>query len=455
MTVKNINPATNEVFADIEVTTDAEIAQMVKKARDVQSSWHDQGIEDRVSILEKLYKVFETRKKDIGSLATQSMGMPVSLRDMIDVDAGLHYFRWYLDNAQQHLKPEKSYEDDTTVNTVYYEPMGVAAVISPWNFPFSNFIWGVIPNLVVGNTVVFKHSHECAAFGQLIESLFKEAGLPEGVFSEVYGDGQVGDVLVHQDIDLVCFTGSTNVGKYLYKVAAEKLIKVVLELGGSAAAIVFDDADIAKVSEGVFFNRYANSGQVCDGLKRLLVHKSIEKKVTTALAEMLKSKKIGDPTDSTTDIGPLVSMKQVNALKEQVSDALSKGAKVVLSIDVPAIGAFHSPMILSNVTSDMKIWSEEVFGPVLPVVTFETEEEALRLANDTTYGLGGYVFTEDKQRAERVASKIKTGMVSVNGTLYLQPSSPFGGYKQSGLGREHGKYGLHDLCQIKVVSTEK
>ena len=455
MKLQNINPATNEVFAEIESSTEQEIIQKVTDANLIQPSWQELGVKNRIEILQNVYKAFELKKERLGDLITKSMGMPVSLRNELDIESGFHYFKGYLDNAEKYLSPEVSFEDDTTINTVYYEPTGVVATIVPWNFPFCNFIWGVIPNLVVGNTVVFKHAEECMAFGQLLDQIITKTNLPKGVFSQVYGDGKVGDILVHQNIDLICFTGSTAVGKYLYSVAAEKLIKVILELGGSAPAIVFEDADMSKLSEGVFFNRFANSGQICDGLKRLIVHKNIKDKVTNILIEMLKSKKVGDPEDSSVEIGPLVSMKQVNTLKSQVDDAITKGAEVVISIDSPKTGAFYNPTILINVNSDMKVWSEEVFGPVLPIITFETEEEAIKLANDTVYGLGGYVFTEDKQKAERIASKIKTGMVSVNGTFYLQPTSPFGGYKQSGLGREHGKYGLHDLCQVKVISTEK
>jgi len=455
MKVQNINPTTNEVFAEIESSTEQEIIQKVTEARLSQPSWQELGVKSRIEILKEVYEAFESEKEALGDLITKSVGMPISLRNELDIDSGLHYFKGYLDNAEKYLSPEISFEDDTTINTVYYEPTGVAAAITPWNFPFCNFIWAVIPNLVVGNTVVFKHAEECASFGQLLEQIIFKTNLPKGVFTEIYGDGAIGDILVHQDIDLICFTGSSKVGKYLYTVAAEKFIKIILELGGSAPGIVFEDADISKINEGVFFNRFINSGQICDGLKRLIVHKNIKEKVVNNLAEMLKSKKVGNPEDPAVEIGPLVSIKQLNTLKSQVDDAITKDAEVVISIDSPKTGAFYNPTILTNITKDMKVWTEEVFGPVLPIITFETEEEAINLANDTVYGLGGYVFTEDKQKAERVASKIKTGMVSINNTLYLQPTSPFGGYKQSGLGREHGKYGLHDLCQIKVVSIEK
>jgi succinate-semialdehyde dehydrogenase/glutarate-semialdehyde dehydrogenase len=457
MKMKNTNPTTNEVIGEIDISTPEDVHQKVAEAHAAQESWAALGVSGRVEILRDVLEKLEANLEKIGELITKSMGMPTSLRGILDTDGAIEYFKWYLENAEKCLSPEVSYEDDTSLNTVFYEPTGVAAVISPWNYPFCLFVWQVIPNLIVGNTVVYKHASECAVIGKFIEEILSSSKLPKGVFFEVYGSSEIGDALINEDIDIVSFTGSTSVGKHIYGIAAEKIIRPIMELGGSAPAIVFEDADISKVTETVFFNRFANSGQICDGLKRLIVHKNIAKKVEDALVEMLKSKKCGDPEDMSVEIGPLVSVKQADALKAQVDDALAKGATALIGGKKPEglSEAFFEPTLLNNVTTDMKVWKEEVFGPVLPIVTFETEEEALQLANDTEYGLGGYILTEDKERASRVAAKIKTGMISVNGMLYLHPSSPFGGYKKSGIGREHGKYGFHDLCQVKVIATEK
>jgi len=452
------NPAKNyEVIGEVEASTPEDVHQKVENAQQARKPWKDMGLEKRLEYLWKIYKKFEEQKEEIARLVTKEIGMPVSLRGMFDIDAGFDFFKWYLENAQKSLSPEVSYEDETSLNTVYYEPTGVAAVICPWNFPFLIFIWQVIPNLIVGNTVVMKHSSACVLVGELLEKLIHECELPEGVFAEVYGGQEVGEILVHEDINLISFTGSTEVGHHLYKVVGEKFIRAVLELGGSAPGIVFEDADINQVVESVYFNRFANSGQICDGLKRLIVHKSRFKEVVEALKKDLSSKIIGDPEDRTTDIGPLVSRKQLENLEMQVDDALGKGAKVEMGGARPGNleGAYYLPTILTNITKDMEVWNEEVFGPVLPIVSFETEEEAIGLANDTLYGLGSYLFSKDPKKIERVASQIDAGMVSTNNQLYLHPSSPFGGYKISGLGREHGKYGLHELCQIKVVATEK
>jgi acyl-CoA reductase-like NAD-dependent aldehyde dehydrogenase len=256
---------------------------------------------------------------------------------------------------------------------------------------------------------------------------------------------------------MICFTGSTQTGKKLYKLAAEKFIKILLELGGSAPGIVFEDADINQVVESVYFNRFVNSGQICDGLKRLIVHESRIDEVVEALKKDLENKKIGDPEDPTTDVGPLVSQKQLDTLLVQVDDAISKGAKIEIGGRKPEglEGAYYLPTILTNPSKDMKVWTEEVFGPVLPIVAFKGEEQAVRMANHTEYGLGSYIFSKDKDQIGRVASQLQAGMVSTNNQLYLHPASPFGGYKNSGIGREHGVYGLRELCQIKVVATEK
>lgn len=457
---KNIlstNPGKNyEVLGQMEVSSEKEIVDKVKKARLALVVWKNLGIEKRVKLLSKVTDEIKERKEEIAQLATKEMGMPIT-QSRMDVDGALDYFNWYLDNAEKYISPEVSYKDDKNIHKVFYEPIGVVAVITPWNFPLSNFVWGVAQNLVVGNTVVFKHSEEVLLFGKLIEEIIDSSDLPEGVFNEVYGDGKVGDFLVHQNINLIWFTGSTKVGKYLYKVGAEKFIRVLLELGGSAPGVVFEDADIDGVLESIYNGKFANAGQVCDGLKRLIVHESRFDEVVDKLKKLLESKKVGNPEDDKTDIGPLAAKRQLDMLKEQVKNALNKEAKVITGGEEPKGlgGAYYEPTILTNVTKKMRVWNEEVFGPVLPIMPFKTEDEAIELANDTKYGLGCYIFTKDKDRALNIASKIDAGMVSINNAYYLMPSSPFGGYKESGLGREHGKYGLRELTQIKVVSIEK
>ena len=448
------NPGKNyKKLGEVNVSTQDEIRNKVEKANSAMRGWRNLGVEGRVKLLRLVVDKLKESKDELALLATQEMGMPIS-QSRNDVDDAIRYFIWYLDNAKKYLSPEIVYQDDKITHKVFYEPLGVAAVIIPWNFPLSNFVWGCGQNLISGNTVVLKHSEECPLFGKRLEELIESCGLPDGVFSEVYGDGKIGDYLVHQDIGLISFTGSTKVGKHLYKVAGEKFIKIVSEMGGSAPGIIFEDADLEKALETTYYNRFSNCGQACDALKRLIVHESKFAQVAQELKELLSSKKIGDSEKESTDIGPLVAKRQLELLELQVKDAIDKGAKILIGGRRPKNlhGASYEPTILTNVNRKMRVWQEEVFGPVLPIVSFKTEEEAISLANDTKYGLGAYIFTEDKEKALCVASQIDAGMVGINNASYLQPCSPFGGYKDSGIGREHGKFGFNELTQVKVVA---
>ncbi|HVZ12479.1 MAG TPA: aldehyde dehydrogenase family protein [Patescibacteria group bacterium] len=454
--ITSINPSTYETLGEVAYTSEEEIKNIIAKANQARKEWKELGLGGRVKALRKVSDKLTEKKDELAKLGAQEMGMPIS-QSNADVQDGINFFNWYLDNASKYLSPEVVYEDNKITQTVYYEPIGTAAVITPWNFPVSNFVWGAGQNLIAGNTVIYKTSEECPLFGKLLEETINSAGLPEGVFSEIYGDGTVGDFLTHQDINLISFTGSTKVGKYLYQVGGEKFIKVVCELGGSAPGIVFSDADLDEVIEVIYGNRFTNCGQMCDALKRLIVHDSIFDKVAERLRKKLESLKVGNAEDESTDIGPLVAKRQLELLEEQIQDAVDKGAKVIIGGKRPEglNGAYYEPTILTNVTKEMRVWQEEVFGPVLPIVAFDTDEKSVKMANDTNYGLGSYIYTKDKEKALKVATQIEAGMVSINTASYINACSPFGGYKDSGIGREHGKFGFAELTQVKVVAIEK
>ncbi len=455
--ITSTNPSKNyEILGEVEISSEKEIKEKVNLAHESQKQWKEIGLSKRIEILKNLVSLFIEKKENLVLLASKEMGMPISQAEE-DFDSGIEYLTWYLDNAEKYLNPEITYEDKQEVHKVYYEPVGVVAVIVPWNFPFSNFVWQVGQNLIVGNTVVFKHSEEIPLFGKEIEKIFAESKIPKGVFNEIYGDGKVGDILVNQNINMICFTGSSKVGKHLYKIGAKKFIPVLTELGGSAPGIVFEDADMDKVAEAVYENRFANCGQICDGLKRLIVHENKFNELIKKLKAVLQNKKIGIAEDKNTDIGPLAAERQLELLKSQIKDAVFKGAKIIIGGNIPENldGAFYESTLIIDVKKNMEIWQEEVFGPVLPIVPFKTYDKAIKLANDTKYGLGGYIFTEDKKLFEKAASEINTGMVSQNNTFYVNPCNPFGGCKDSGMGREHGKHGFYELCKIKVISEEK
>lgn len=451
------NPADNySTVGSVTISDLDEISEKVRKAKNAKMEWKEFGVRKRAELLWPICEEFAKRGEELAQLITKETGKPIT-QSRDEAKGYVEDFEWFLDNAEPSLADEITYEDKNSIHKIVYEPFGVAGVITPWNFPFGMAVWGIIPNLLAGNTVVFKISEECPLVGKLMEEVFLNHKLPKGVFSEIYGAGEVGKQLSENDINLIWFTGSTKVGKSLYKTAADKFIKVVLEMGGSTPCVVFADADINKAIEVICASRFQNCGQVCNSVKRLIVHKSIANKVILQLKNLIELKRIGSPQDEKTDIGSLVAKRQLDLLKGQVDDAMSKGAKVIAQLPVPnnLKGAFYPPIVLNNITKNMRVWKEEVFGPVLPLVTFQTEQEAVELANDTIYGLGSKVFSKDMTRARRVASRIEAGTVEINGANRWLSCNPFGGYKSSGMGREHGVIGFRELCQIKVISSSK
>lgn len=451
------NPADNySVVGKVTISDLVEISEKVRKAKDVKTAWKELGVKKRVKLLRPICEEFAKRGEELAQLITKETGKPIT-QSRDEVKGYVGDFEWFLNNAESALTDEVTYEDKDSIHKIVYEPFGVAGVITPWNFPFGMAVWGIIPNLLVGNTVVFKISEECPLVGKLMEKVFLNHKLPKGVFAEVYGAGEAGRQLSESDINLIWFTGSTKVGKSLYKTAADKFIKVVLEMGGSNPCIVFEDANIAKASEAIYASRFQNCGQVCNSVKRLIVHESIADKIISQLKKLIESKQVGNPKDEKTDIGSLVAKRQLDLLKEQVDDAISKGARTIVQLQISndLKGAFYPPTVLDDITKDMRVWKEEVFGPVLSLITFQTEQEAVKLANDTIYGLGSKVFSKDMARAQRVASRIEAGTVEINGISRWLSCNPFGGYKNSGMGREHGAIGFRELCQIKVISSSK
>ncbi len=441
------------VLGSVDISTDSEIRSKVTEANKATLMWKELGVKKRIDLLKPVYKEFKNRSDEIASLITNEMGKPIEAAKS-EASGYLKELKWFFNHAEAALADEVTYEDAKSVHKIVYEPLGTAAVITPWNYPFGMAVWGIFPNLIAGNTVVFKTSEECPLIGKLVEDVVTKH-LPKGVFSEVYGAGDVGEKLARSDVNLIWFTGSSRVGKLLYKIAADKFIKVVLELGGSNPCIVFEDVDVKRAAPLIYNERFWNCGQSCDALKRLIVHESVFDGLVSELKTIVEKKKVGDP-HSKVDLGSLVAKRQVVLLEEQVKDAVNKGARVITGGHTPELdGAFYEPTILTNITRDMRVWKEEIFGPVLPIVPFKAEDEAVALANDTQYGLGSRILSKDKARAERVAARIEAGTVEINGASRWLSCNPFGGYKNSGMGREHGVVGFRELCQIKVVSMEK
>ncbi len=452
----SVNPSTGEVLGEVPMTTSEDIRSKVQAAQNAQSVWQALGLTERVKILRALPLLIEQHKQALSELTSREMGQPISLSEAM-TNGSIVHFRWNLDHAAKYLKNEISFEDDTTVNEIIYEPRGVIACIMAWNFAISNFVWSVSQALIAGNAVIVKFSEEIPLFSKMLEEICAQSGLPQGVLAFVHGDGQSGTELVDQDIDMILFTGSTQTGQKLYAKAAEKGIPAVMELGGSSPGVIFSDVDLKSMLKDIFNKRFSNCGQFCSNLKRLIVHRSLFDACVAGLAQLARGAKLADPMSHDTEMGPLVAERQVVKLEGQVKDAVTKGAVIVCGGKRPDRhrGAWYEPTILTHITKDMRVWHEEVFGPVLPVVPFDTYEEAIALANDTAYGLTAYIYTQDKALAAKAAKDIRAGCIGINNQNFFRPETPFGGMKKSGLGRENGKWGFHEVCQIKVVAREK
>lgn len=451
------NPAKNyEPIGKVKASSKEEIQSKIFSANSSKANWGNLDMSTRIKYVKKMLYEFKNREADVSTIITKEIGTPITeCRDEVSWD--WDYFQWFIENVEKSISPEVVFENNNSIHKLLFEPTGSVAVITPWNLPFDMFIWGVIPNLLVGNTVIYKAAEECVLSEKLFEEIVKNTGLPEGVLNFVYGDGVEGKTLSEGNIDMIWFTGSSDVGKSIFQTAGKKFIKSILEMGGSNPAVVFEDADLDKAVDVIISKRFMFSGQTCDADKRIIVHKSVYKEFMKKFKSKVGSIIVGNPDDEKTQMGPLVSEKQLKHLELQVNDAVKKGATIVSGAKRPdgSSGAYYLPTILTNITKEMKVWKEEVFGPVVPVVVFTREDEAVEMANDTLYGLGSQVFTNDLKKAERVSIKIKAGNVDVNGVGHFKPYNPFGGYKMSGMGREHGVLGFRELCQVKVVSSNR
>src|SRR6056297_2305190 len=378
--LKSINPSNYQVIGEVSISNHHEVEEKVKHARSAQLEWGNCTVKKRVELLKKAITDLKTRKSAFTLLESREMGMPIN-EAISDFDTTIDYANWYFDNAEKYLSPETTFEDDKEIHQVFYEPIGVLAVIIPWNYPLTNFVLGALQSLIAGNAIVLKHSEEVPLCGKFIEDIFSRY-LPKGVFNEVYGDAEIGKILVQQDINMISFTGSAKAGKFLYETAGKKFIKAVMELGGSAPGIIFDDADIDSSVESVCGLRLLNAGQSCDGLKRLIVQENIFDEVVKKVISIFSAKKIGNAEEKSTEIGPLVAKRQLDLLVSQVEDAKHKGAKVISgghSLEAELGGVYFEPTVLTGVTDEMRVLKEETFGPVLPILKFKTEQEAIEL----------------------------------------------------------------------------
>jgi len=443
------NPATEEVIGRIPSGTASDVDRAVKAARAAQDAWAATSPEERGKFLTRLQEAITARHGEIAKTITQEMGAPIKMAEMIQ--AGLPIAD--IATAAQ-LATTFEYERQIGNSTVVMEPLGVVGCITPWNYPLHQITAKIGYALAAGCTVVLKPSEVAPLCAFVLFDAIHEIGLPPGVVNLVPGYGQVvGEAIAaHPDIDMVSFTGSTRAGKRVAELGAQTVKKIALELGGKSANVILPDADLTKAVKAGVGNCYLNSGQTCTAWTRMLVHSSQYDEAVKLAAETAEAFSIGDPFDETTRLGPLVSKAQRDRVASYIEKGKAEGARVVAGGDTKPLekGYFVSPTVFADVTTDMTIAQEEIFGPVLSILKYEDEDEALRIANDSIYGLAGGVWSGDAEKAKAFARKMKTGQVDINGGSF-NVAAPFGGFKQSGVGRELGPFGLEEFTQPKAL----
>jgi len=446
-----INPANEEVVSEISLGSEEDINKAVAAAKKAFTTFSVTSREDRLELFEKIINVYKKRMPDLAKAITSEMGAPVNLANAAQAPAGLGH----LSKAYNALK---EYKFETTINTtiIRKEPVGVCGLITPWNWPINQIACKVGPALAAGCTMVLKPSEVAPLSAIIFSEILDEAGVPPGVYNMVNGDGPtVGEAMSkHPDIDMMSFTGSTRAGISVAKAAADTVKRVTQELGGKSANILLHDADFNKaVTKGVM-HCMNNSGQSCNAPTRMLVPQSKMDEVIDIAKNTLSKIVVGNPESESTTIGPVVSEIQYNKIKNLIDIGIKEGATLVAGgTNAPEgynKGYYVEPTIFANVTNDMTIAREEIFGPVLSILGYKDEDDAINIANETIYGLSGYVSSENVENAKSVASKLRTGMVHINNAPGDQ-SAPFGGYKMSGNGREWGEFGLEDFLEIKSV----
>ena len=452
-----INPSTEEVCAVISLGSTDDTNLAVSAAKNAFEKWKETTKSERLELLEKLLGIYKSRWDEMTDAISTELGCPKDWCSANQTSSGSGHI-------EDFIKRLKNFEfepgfDKGSVNHIVYEPIGVCGLITPWNWPINQIALKVIPALATGCTMVLKPSEIAPLSGMLFAEMINEAGFPKGVFNLVNGDGVgVGtDLSGHPDVDMVSFTGSTRAGKLITKNAADTIKRVCLELGGKGGNIVFADSYPDAVRDGIR-NVMSNSGQSCDAPTRMLVEKSIYERAVKEAADEANKILVDLASKSGEHIGPVVSKTQYDKIQSLIKSVIDQGATLVAGgpekpEDLKK-GYFIKPTVFTDVNNNMRIAKEEIFGPVLSIIPFENEDEAIKITNDTEYGLGNYLQTEDKEKAKRVSKKLRSGIVYVNHKP-ADSGTPFGGYRQSGNGREGGTWGLHEYLEVKTITEWK
>ena len=450
-TIEVINPASEGVIGSVPVGIESDANAAVEAARAAFTGWSESTIDERSNYLNLLSSALKDRGEEIAELITSEVGTPIEYSRMAMVGTPRVVSRSYA-----KILDGFAWEEEIRNSIVVKEPIGVVAMITPWNFPLHQIIGKVAPAIAAGCTMVLKPSKEAPLNAFVLADILDEIGLPNGVFNLISGHGrEIGETLAsHPEVDMVSFTGSTNAGVRVSELAAPSVKRVTLELGGKSANIILDDADIPRAASSAIYSCFANSGQECSALTRLLIPEDSREEVVEVIASKIGRYTVGDPMDGTSKCGPLVSKRQQESVSRYISTGIDEGATLVaggegMPDDLDS-GFYVRPTVFADVTPQMTVFREEIFGPVLCITTYSNVEEAIELANDSEYGLSGGVWSGDESRAMKVARKLRTGQVSINGGAF-NVTAPFGGYKKSGLGRELGVHGMEEFLETKSI----
>ena len=452
--IKVIDPATEDICAVITLGNKTDVDMAVNAAKEAYESWAFSSKEERITLLEKLYENYKKRWADIAEAITLEMGAPKDFATKLQAGTGASHIKSFI-RYLKNFEFEKPLGEHAPNQRLIYEPKGVCALITPWNWPMNQVCLKVMPAIASGCTMVLKPSELAPLSSMILAEIIDEVKFPNGVFNLVNGDGATtGDALTsHPDINMISFTGSTRAGALISQNAAKDFKRVSLELGGKGANIIFKDADPEAIERGAL-RCFRNSGQSCNAPTRMLVEKSMYEEAIERLKKYTDNFEVGDPKKEGEHIGPVISETQFNKIQNLIQKGIDEGAKLVAGgtgkPDGLDKGYFVKPTVFADVNNDMEVARTEIFGPVLSVIPFETEEDAIKIANDTTYGLTNYIQTKDSKKVQRVARKLRSGMVDVNGAG-IAVDAPFGGFKHSGIGREAGEHGLEEFLEVKAI----
>jgi succinate-semialdehyde dehydrogenase/glutarate-semialdehyde dehydrogenase len=460
--ISSVNPATGEVLRELDCAGADEVIAAVARARAAQVAWAKAGVRRRIAVLREFQYKLQGKRSAIAEAIAREAGKPVAEALTTEILVVLDAARFLIDHAYHLLRDEPLPHGNLATKLkngrLVREPYGVVGIISPWNYPFSIPATETLAALVAGNAVVLKPSELTSLVALELRSLLHAAGVPQDIFQVVVGDGATGVALIHSPIDKLVFTGSVATGKRIAMAAAERLLPVVLELGGKDPMLVLEDADVDVAASAAVWGAFVNAGQTCLSVERCYVHRSLYEAFLSACAEKAKRLRVGRGLDRDIDVGPMIHNRQVQIVEAHVEDAIARGARVLAGGSrMPQLGTnFYQPTVLADVTHEMRIMREETFGPVLPVAAFDTDDEAVRLANDSEFGLAACVWTRDDARGELLARRIQAGTVMVNDVVscFGISEAPHGGFKSSGIGRAHGRFGLEEMVRLKYLDVD-